>query len=567
MKTRETARARAGAASAAFGETIVRSLLAFGVEHFLVSPGSRSTPLVLAIAKLPPARRTVLLDERSAVFHALGRIKATRRPVAVVCTSGTAAAEFYPAVIEAREAGLPLVVLTADRPPELRHCQAGQTIDQAKLYGTYPLFHAELPLPEPEPLLFRQARELCRRAVESALQAVPGPVHLNCPFREPFFPPDEEAAMPPLAVREAPVPWARSVPPPARLPARTLLLAGPLPWEAGEGEAEALARFSTENALPLLADAANPLRHAEEEIPYLISGYDAVARSETLRESLRPEALVVWGSFPTSKALRQWLTERDLTLWQAGPGVPGANPVHGEARQAGNDLGAFLASASVVKINYASEWVPAEETFRRRRAEAFSADGPFFEGEVYRRLPELLAPETPVLFANSLAIRDAEWFLPANGRRLRPHSLRGANGIDGTLSVARGLAAGGGRPAVLVTGDLAFLHDSNGLLGAAQADPGLLVLLLNNGGGGIFDLLPVASRPEFPFEEFFATPQEVDFARLVGAHGGRWHAVTEAGDLAAAIGAFDGTGLHVVEIQVQRDTSRRRRMEILRETL
>ncbi|NBD37371.1 MAG: 2-succinyl-5-enolpyruvyl-6-hydroxy-3-cyclohexene-1-carboxylic-acid synthase, partial [Verrucomicrobia bacterium] len=420
MKSRETARARAGAANVAFGETVVRSLLAFGVGHFLVSPGSRSTPLVLAIAKLAPSRRTVLLDERSAAFHALGRIKAGRRPVAVVCTSGTAAAEFYPAVIEAREAGLPLVVLTADRPPELRHCQAGQTIDQLKLYGTYPLFHAELPLPEPEPLLLRQTRELCRRAVESALQAVPGPVHLNCPFREPFFPPEEAAVMPTPAVEEAPVAWVRTVPPPARLPARTLLLAGPLPWDAGAEEAEALARFSTENGLPLLADAANPLRHAEEEIPYLISGYDAVARSEALRESLRPEALVVWGSFPTSKALRQWLAERDLPLWQAGPGVPGANPVHGQLQYAGNDPAAFLASASVVKSTYGSDWSPLEETFRRQRTEAFAANGPIFEGDVFRRLPDLLAPGTPVLFANSLAIRDAEWFLPANGRRLRP---------------------------------------------------------------------------------------------------------------------------------------------------
>jgi len=568
MDQTEPSTERAGAANAAFGSTVVNSLRAFGVEHFLLCPGSRSTPLALAVGNLPAERRTVLLDERSAAFHALGRVKATRRPVALLCTSGTAAAEFYPAVIEAREAGLPLIVLTADRPPELRHCQAGQTIDQAKLYGTYPLFYAELPLPEPEDGLLRGCRELCRRAVESALSAVPGPVHLNCPFREPFFATDGLAGIKALPVKEEPVSPLRTVSAEVSLPARTLLLAGPLPWEADETEIESLLRLSREHCLPLLADAANPLRHRAEEVPYLLTGYDAVARSKELREELRPEALLVWGSVPTSKALRQWLAELDSPAWQAGPGVPGANPFHARLRYGGNCLAGFLDSLRVAESNYALAWRDVEARFRKGRETAFAGGaGEWFEGEVHRRLPELLAPGTPVLFANSLAVRDAEWFLPANNRRLRPHSLRGANGIDGTLSAARGLAAGSGRPAVLVTGDLAFLHDSNGLLGAADADPGLLVLLLNNGGGGIFDLLPVASRPGVAYEELFATPQRVDFARLVEAHGGRWHPATDAETLAAAVARFDGRGLLVVEIKVSRTPSRHRRLELLQTPL
>ena len=546
-----------GRANLPFGRVLIGALQRFGVDHFMVSPGSRSTPLTLAAGELDPACLTVCIDERSAAFHALGRIKATRRPVALICTSGTAPAHYYPAVIEAREAGLPLVILSADRPPELRHCHAGQTIDQRKLFGTYPVFDAELPLPEEDLLLLRQVREICRRAMEAALGAPRGPVHLNCPFREPFLP---EETVPSLSVDPLldglnPVRPCHADPAILPiLPERTLILAGPRPFKDHSSEWEALLELGWHFGFPILADGSNPLRYHALESPHMIIHYDRIVRQDALWEELQPEAVVLWGEPPTSKLLRQRLRELDIRGYLVGDGKRGINPFHGRIEWAGQSMTAFVERCRGSKGHFGEAWAAHDREFESRLEALFEQPHDLFEGDVHRLLGSILPEEAPIFFASSLAIRDAEWFMPRRRKALLPFCQRGANGIDGTLSVARGIAAGLKRPTWLVTGDLALLHDSNGLLGAAGDRPGVFVVLLNNAGGGIFEFLPV-SRLAPQFERLFATPQCVDFGGLAKAHGGQYARIESLDQLEWEIMNWDGNGLRVAEVPVDRKTS------------
>ncbi|NDV63458.1 2-succinyl-5-enolpyruvyl-6-hydroxy-3-cyclohexene-1-carboxylic-acid synthase [Puniceicoccales bacterium CK1056] len=541
-----------------FGTLVIQALDRLGVEHFILSPGSRSTPLALAVGSLGAGKSTVFIDERSAAFHALGRIKATRRPVALICTSGTAGAHYYPAVIEAREAGLPLIVLTADRPPEQRYCHHGQTIDQQKLFGSYPLFHAELPVPETGSSILRAVREICRRAVEASLGIPNGPVHLNCPFREPFFPKEEEAGDPDPSLLEGlkPVVAARSTSDlPLELPERTLILAGPRPWKDPQSELDAILELSTKRGFPILTDGSNPLRYSAGDAAQVIVHHDRIVRDDALWKSLAPEAVVLWGEPPTSKLLRQRLSELDLPGFQVGSGKPGMNPFHGKIEWAGTSLEAFVGRVDGPAGSFGAIWAEEDGRMESRLAAVLDEPHPLFEGDIHRVLSQALAAGTPVCFASSLAIRDAEWFMPRSKSGLVPFSQRGANGIDGTLSLARGIAAGSGHPVCLVTGDLAFLHDSNGLLGSASDENGLLVILINNSGGGIFEHLPVAGKSA-DFERFFGTPQEVDFKQLSEAHGARHQRVESIDELQWAIEVWNPAGVTVIEIPVDRKISR-----------
>jgi 2-succinyl-5-enolpyruvyl-6-hydroxy-3-cyclohexene-1-carboxylate synthase len=525
----------AGKANLPFGELVISSLRLLGVEHFVVSPGSRSTPLAMALSgNLKDV--TVVLDEGSAAFRALGRIKATRRPVALVCTSGSAGAHYYPAVIEAREAGLPLVVLTADRPPELRHCHAGQTIDQQHLFGNYPLMFAELPLPSLDTDLLRQVREICRVAVGTALGAPHGPVHLNCPFREPFFDASGKAAeLDPLILENLKPVKSVECHPGQRhnLPARTLILAGPRSWADTDSEMEAVLQMSQRFGFPILADGSNPLRYHPESGDSVIIHYDRIVRTDVW-QNLKPEAVVLWGEPPTSKTLRAKLAELDVAGFLVSSGKQGINPVHGNIEWVGSSMKAFVEHVDAKGEQFAERWTEIDRHMEEALNRSLKESHPLFEGDVHRLLSAALPESSSVVYASSLAIRDAEWFMPRGKQGLQPFSQRGANGIDGTVSLARGVAAGSNRPAYLVTGDLAFLHDSGGLAGAGNDNPGLFVVLINNQGGGIFEFLPIAQQTD-AFEELYATSQTVDMGSLVSAHGGRHQVCQTVEKLATAI--------------------------------
>lgn len=547
-------RSEAARSNLAFGRLMIEVLRKSGVEHFVVSPGSRSTPLAVAAAEC--GAYSVHADERSAAFYALGRCKVTRAPVAFICTSGSALGHAFPAVMEASESGLPLLILSADRPLELQHCHAGQTLDQIKVYGSYARFFAQLPLPACSAGLARQVRELCRRAVEASMAAACGPVHLNCPFREPFFCDSGEWLVPEEVLSGlSPVKPVQSVGKPiGQLPERTLLLAGARAGREHPAELGALLDFLRAGHVPVLADGCNPLRHLRDNGVPVIAHYDRLARDESRWALLAPEALLLWGEPPISKVLRQRLEAMDLPVHHFGSGRPGLNPFHGRYQWHGNDVGSVLSGLAQKNTAFAQTWAKADAEAESGLQTYFAASHSFFEGDVHRILSEELGSGMPVLYANSLSIRDAEWFVPAGKTDWEPFSQRGANGIDGTVSMARGIVEAAGQPGVLVIGDLALIHDSNGLLQAARTRPGLLIVLINNSGGGIFELLPAAKQVA-QFESLYGTPQSVDFRYLAQAHGVRYKRAESHDALVNALREYESNGLTLLEVIIDRKAS------------
>lgn len=548
-------------------ETLARS----GVERVVVAPGSRSAPLVFALARHEKIEAIPVLDERSAGFFALGQAKASGRTVALVCTSGTAAANFLPAVVEAHESGVPLLVLTADRPPELRACHAGQTIDQQKLYGGFVGFYHELAVPEAEMGLLRYLRQTVAHAVARTRLPFAGPVHLNAPFRDPL-PPIETAGVGAFTGEDwerffsqvGPVESAPPKSPAPVLPAtdRGVIVAGPVHAAKGAAYAAEVGDLARRLGWPVLADALSPVRHHAGEVPGVVTTYDAILRDASMASALRPEAVVCLGTWPTSKVLRGWIEESGAPIWLAARRAENRDGLHGRTRQVLLSVG-DLAEGVMGRRRpgaYARAWAREEAVARRTINGRLRAEKDLFEPKAAWLLARRLPAGTPVFFASSMPVRDAEYVWPANGKGIRPLFNRGANGIDGTLSSALG-AAHGGRPAVLVTGDLALLHDTNGFLIRPKFRGSLTVVLINNRGGGIFEHLPVA-KFDPPFEEFFATPQEADFAKLCAAYGVEHVAVRDWGQFERLVAKLPKAGLRVLEVRTdrKRDAAGRRRL-------
>ncbi len=535
-----------------------------GLRLALISPGSRSAPLTVACAQHPGIATLPLLDERSAAFFALGHAKATGCPVALICTSGTAAANFYPAVIEASLSQVPLLILSADRPPELHHCRAGQTIDQGKLYGHYPNWQAELARPEASPEGLAYLRQLAIQAWGRSLQPQPGVVHLNVPLGEPLAPLPEAAVLAgaaavdleaffattrPLASPRRSLPWPEAWQPEQR----GLIIAGIAQPSQPDRYCAAVAQLAAGLGWPVLAEALSPLRHQAQRNPYLVSTYDLILRNPSLAKALRPEVVIQLGELPTSKTLRAWLAAHPVPRWVVAPGPESRDPLQGLAIPwpvAVTDLQPREPLPAEGSGEYLAQWLAiAREAHHRLEAE-LATQAELREGSVAWLLPQLLPPATPVLVANSSPVRDVEYFWPLNSRGLRPWVNRGANGIDGTLSTALGLAQGG-PPTVLLTGDLALLHDTNGFLAAGRLAGSLTIVLLNNQGGGIFEGLAIAAFDP-PFEEYFATPQAVDFQRLCATYGVEYQRLRDQSSLALALQELPPQGVRLLEIRTNR---------------
>ncbi|MBI5768993.1 MAG: 2-succinyl-5-enolpyruvyl-6-hydroxy-3-cyclohexene-1-carboxylic-acid synthase [Verrucomicrobia bacterium] len=550
-------------------ETFVRA----GVRHAVVSPGSRSTPLTMALARHGGIEAIPVLDERSASFFALGLAKRTGAPTALVCTSGTAGANYFPAVIEAQESRVPLVVLTADRPPELRACGSGQTIDQVKLFGGHVEFFHEFAVPEAGEAPLRYVRQMALHAVDRAVEAG-GPVHLNVPLRDPLPPlPDDGSA----AKTAAAIDWPRFFG--AVAPAVRPLLAGPSlefaaavhglivvgPRAAADASAEAtlVGRIAAKLGWPVLADGLTPLRTHARAVPNLVTTYDLVLRNPAVAERLRPEVVLCLGEWPTSKVLRAWLEANDGPVWFISDRADNRDALHSRARRATMSLAALPAALpqAAADNDYTRRWARYDRAARIALDDALGASDAMFEGRAAWLLAQHLPPETPLFVANSMPARDVEYFWPPGECGAHIYFNRGANGIDGTLSTALGVAHGGDRPAVLLTGDLALLHDTNGFLLRAKFRGSLTIVLINNRGGGIFEHLPVAQF-EPPFEEFFATPQAVDFAGLCASHGVEHVTVRDWAHFTALVATLPARGLRVLELPTdrKRDAARRKQM-------
>ncbi len=551
-----------------WSSVLVETLSRLGLAHVVLSPGSRSTPLTLAFARHPRISRTVMVDERSAAFFALGLARRSRRPVALVCTSGSAVANYFPAVIEAHEAEVPLLLLTADRPPEMRACHSGQTIDQQKIFGDYVRWQHEVAVPEASLSLLRYLRQTVVQAWRASLGAPAGPVHLNLPFRDPLAPPGEageaiavegldDAFFVHVGERTEPERAETRVIVRATTP-RGVIVAGQADPADPAAYVQAVLDVSARTGWPVLADALSPIRfHAPRGAP-VVTTYDTVLRDESAARALVPEQVLCLGGWPTSKVLRAWLERSGARCLLLAEGAANRDALHLRTEQrAGSVERLTVDGVLAADRDYRTRWMRLEADARSRLDAELAGEERLFEGKAAWLLARTLPMGATWCVASSMPVRDLEYFVPASESGLRVQCSRGANGIDGTLSTALG-AAEGGPPAVLLTGDLAFLHDSNGLLTAKALRGSLTVILINNNGGGIFEHLPIAAH-EPPFEELFATPQTVDMGALVRAHGVEHRVFGSWPEFERAVGELPARGVRVWELRTDRKRDARQR--------
>ncbi|MGG2971831.1 2-succinyl-5-enolpyruvyl-6-hydroxy-3-cyclohexene-1-carboxylic-acid synthase [Geobacillus stearothermophilus] len=542
----------------------VDGLVQAGVAEAVISPGSRSTPLAMAIAGNPALRFSMHIDERSAAFFALGMAKAKRRPVALLCTSGTAAANYLPALVEAHYSRVPLVVLTADRPHELRDVGAPQAIDQLHLYGRYAKWFVDLALPEEAEGMLRYAQAMAARAVGAAAAAPAGPVHVNLPFREPLVPEIDDGVWErvqalkgvPRVVNGQPTVSDESA---AGLykelaaAQRGLIICGPLDRP---GFAESVTALARALDVPILADPLSQLRAGAHDKTYVIDSYDAILKDEAIASKLVPDVVLRFGAMPVSKPLLLWLKRhrsiRQIVVDDGGwrdPTLSAAYMVQSDETALCRQL-LRVAEPKAASSPWSAAWREMNDIARTVLRQHLP-ETEWFEGKVFVELAELLPPDALLYIGNSMPIRDADTFFWSTDKPLRVLANRGANGIDGVVSSALGAGAAAG-PLALVIGDLSFYHDLNGLLAAKMHRLQATIVLLNNNGGGIFSFLPQA-RHEGPFETLFGTPTGLSFSDAVGMYGGR-HATPRTWDefRRQVAESFEAGGLHVVEVRTSR---------------
>jgi 2-succinyl-5-enolpyruvyl-6-hydroxy-3-cyclohexene-1-carboxylate synthase len=519
-----------------------------GVGQACTSPGSRCTPIVLSLARQPGIRCYSQLDERCAGFFALGAAKKSGQPVAVTCTSGTAAANLLPAVIEASHARVPLIVLTADRPPELREVGAGQTIDQLRLFGTAAKWFFEVGVHEASPARLRWIRTLACRAYWIAVDGPPGPVHLNFPLREPLvtqepLPPDDtgRADGHPYVMREPPETGPPASGPGPHPSGRLVIVAG-----ADTPDSAGLAAYAAGSGIPVLADPLSGARRGAAAVAH----YDLILRSPGFTASHRPDFIFRLGDLPTSKPLRGWLASlADVPQIAFDP--------HGRWQDPDAVVGMRLRNrlpqpeGLAVDPQWLPAWRAADETARQAIEEVLGQQ--LSEPSVARGLTEWLPAEATLFVASSMPIRDVEEFAPARADAPRVLSNRGANGIDGTVSSAFGAASAGPGPVVLLIGDVALAHDIGGLLAGRRLGIPLTIVLLNNDGGGIFHFLPVAEEAD-AFEEHVATPHGLEFEHAAALYGCHYRRPDTLPELEAAVteSIIAGRGTTILEARTGR---------------
>ena len=571
-------------AAFAFIGAFVDEMARAGVRHVCVAPGSRSAPLAMTIAKHPELKTWMHIDERSGAFFALGLARALDEPVALVCTSGTAAANFLPAVVEARSACVPLLVLTADRPPEMRDVGAAQTIDQNRLYGTHAKWFVEVALPEATPDMLRYSRTLAGRATALSAATPAGPVHLNFPFREPLVP---VAAEPPANMSSADeqawngrangAPWvtvtdalpsvddddARRIAMRLRDAVRPLIMCGSQPYSS---LAQPLASLSERISAPLLADPLSQVRWGTHQRTTVIDRYDAFLRNEPTATELAPDLILRIGGVPTSKTLLQYLQRHasvpmivvDAARWP-DPTLLAEEMVHADPRQLCSQLLGILndrTAASSTTREWLDRWQAVNSTAGRALDCYTDSLREPFEGRALADVVASLQSVATVFVSSSMPVRDLDAFGAGDARAIRVLANRGANGIDGVVSTALGTAAvselTGNGPLVLVIGDLALYHDMNGLLAAKLHAIDATVVVLNNDGGGIFSFLPQAGHPEY-FEQLFGTPHGLDIAPIAELYGAQYHRTEDSESLRRAVAdGVAGKGLHLIELRTDR---------------
>jgi len=539
---------------AAFAATMVDEWLRAGITDVVVAPGSRSTPLALAVDQ-SGLRVHVFLDERSAAFFALGLGLATGRPAPVVVTSGTAAAELHSAAVEAHHARVPLLLCTADRPPELHDVGAPQTIEQVGLFPGITRWHGDLgAVGDLPPSAWRS---LAARAVAACTGGPlgPGPVHLNLAFREPLV--GGWSELPPG--RDGGRPWHVAG---GRATATTPLTTGAAVLVsgrtgvvvAGAGIVDPAPVLELAQALgwPVLAAPASRCRGRGSEAA-VVSAFDAIIRTPA-GDRLRPEAVLRLGSPPASRVLTEW-AGGDVVV--ADPFGVWADPERSAALLVAADPEALCRSLlangpAPAPDGWSAAWQAAETTAQDAIAGVLAAHPEVTEPGVARAVTSALDGDAALVVASSMPIRDVEWYGDPD-MRCRVLANRGANGIDGLVSTALGTAAGWNGPVAALLGDLAFLHDAGGLLGSARRGVDCCLVVVDNDGGGIFGFLPQAGLEPERFERLWGTPQGVDLAALAAVHGIPAAEVTRSADVVPAVAAaLEAGGVRLVRVRTDR---------------
>ncbi len=558
-------------ANTALASVFAEELARCGLRHAVLSPGSRSTPLALALWRQPEIDTTVIVDERSAAFFAVGAAQASGLPVAILCTSGTAAANFHPAVCEADHSAVPLLVLTADRPPELRGIGAGQAIDQLKLYGSSVRWFCEVGTHDADDDgLLHHRSTACRAFALARGDSRPGPVHLNFPFREPLAPLPEDGAVTatdPLALDGRDTRPLTAVTPIDMEPSQFLL------DEVAKHIAEAdigvivagrqldpelrepVAHLARVAGFPILAEPTSQLRCGPHDRSYVVTAYDLLLRDEGFRETASPDLIVRFGEMPTSKPLRSWLAESgadQIVVDLLGDWNEPTRRAAALLRADPTELASGWAARLGEDRPAPAMWLEAERAAREAiEAELGQADAPTEPG-LQLALAEAYADGELIYTASSMPIRDQEAFLPSSETDATFLCNRGTNGIDGLISSGIGAAHATGKPTTIVTGDLGLLHDLGGLAALREVPTPVRIVVIDNDGGGIFHFLPQEGALDGKeFEALLGTPRGVDVAKAAVLFDLPHRRLGSLTELAAALSA--GTGL--IEVKTDRQAN------------
>ncbi|ENH97118.1 2-oxoglutarate decarboxylase [Gracilibacillus halophilus YIM-C55.5] len=539
----------------------IQQLYLSGVEDVVISPGSRSTPLALTMAEHQGIRTWIDIDERSAGFFALGIAKANQQAVALVCSSGTAAANYFPAVIEARQSRIPLVVLTADRPHELRDVGAPQAIDQIKLYGDYTKWFHEMALPEASTEMLQYAKNHANRAVSTAVQPHAGPVHLNFPFREPLIPDfslddiwGERDVIPSITGdRFADESQLRFLLSKIADKQRGIMICGP---HDSHQLPEALVHLAEAWNIPILADPLSQLRSFRQSQENVIDAYDSFLRSEAVRDQLAVDFVVRFGAMPVSKSLLQFIKRQDHITQiivddpegYREPALKGSSFIFAAPPLVAKQLTDIV---DPLRKEWLNRWKMINQTTKNVLHEETTTDR-MTEGQVMIGIQQQIPDDSILYVGNSMPIRDVDTFWQNQQQSLSIYANRGANGIDGMLSSALGASAKGQR-VTLVIGDVSMLHSLNGLLLARHYDFDLTIVLVNNDGGGIFSFLPQANMESEHYEALFGTPTMMDFENLARAYSVDYEDTKTWDEFVTALSrSYQTSGISLIEVQTDR---------------
>ena len=551
---------------------VVHSLVQAGVCDAVISPGSRSTPFTLAALEQAGLRCVSAIDERSAAHFALGQARATGRPSLILCTSGSAPANYFPAIIEASEAGVPLVVLSADRPAELLHCGANQTTEQVGLYGRHVRFFGQLGEPRDDELSLRAAKRLATRAVFESLAARRGPVHINAQARKPLEPSSASSAeagvharvdailTEPLSAvsagRHVDEDAVRHLVQAFGEAARPMILCGPA----------SLQEAVTLGALQVLAKRAEAVIAAEASSQLrcgagadtVVGAFDTIWRTKTGRSAFAPDFVLQLGANPTSKAWEQLCGSRRIRRVVAHP-WDWVDPDASAELVIQADLQDLVDALGHQSFGTGRELAAFSAGFQRAEQLVWEASDSILadagdrlgEAAVARELREAAPEQSSLVLGNSLPIRNFDFWVRPGGPSLRVLSQRGVSGIDGIVSAAAGVASCAPNPTAVLVGDVSFLHDLNGLQLASQAKTPLIVVVVNNGGGRIFEQLPIAQQRKEEWLSYFITPHEASIAAAASVYGCGFSRVdTVSGMRAALAAAYQHSACTVIEAVV-----------------